>query len=199
MKTNTLPVTTEDMFIRDVEGIAFHECGHLVVAHHFGHLANFKVWVSDEPRPDPRMLLAMGVCQHRPCGPKARSSHFIRACICWGGIVADILRTEGAGFRTELDEFRWEFQDALESLSDPLEPELRNWTDRVGIFGHHQRWRAAKKAFEIIMANRQAMELAVQKVRHDLVDLRERVTWINPEDIGLQPHVRYALKSEVAA
>ena len=36
MKTNTLPVTTEDMFIRDVEGIAFDANGKIYITNQAG-------------------------------------------------------------------------------------------------------------------------------------------------------------------
>lgn len=174
-------MSTEDL----IRGVAAHECGHLLVAHHFRQLCDCSVWKVESPKTQ-TSLSFQGSCQRRDIYRVL--TPFKTACIGWAGAVAEYILEEGESFR-DLD-----LRELLAWLSDghwPSEP------DRINAYGHTQRFRAAKKARDIIFKHREKLiiagDLAVEQMAKG-----QSVAWFAPEDIGLTPHRKYILQLEAA-
>lgn len=157
-----------------VERTASHEAGHMLTCHSFELVSEFKLW-TEEGGNWARVNPVRGACAY---GPKSRLTPWIEACIGWGGIVGEVV----AGFHgsgIDQAEFRRMADQDLGKLTN-------SQTDLAAILKEPDRWRTAEKTFEIVTAHREALELAIQKARRDMLENRRSL--VRPGDVGLKPH-----------
>jgi hypothetical protein len=156
--------------LEHLRSVCFHEVGHYIVAKHFGKLG-FITIDPTEGGPTDKMKGFKGSC-YLP----GTTTRFRKACICWAGplIESAINEEDPMADLADGDWLGW-FQTRTGDGSADSD------TDRAGMFGHHQPYRAITTAARILVKHYSevvATAACCMQPFLNIVGNRNRISWI---------------------